>query len=133
MVIAAVIREAETAYVVYFLLEAYLETASRRGVFKNLSPHITMLPLTSRREARSRLALLTLELDAASKRQDDAGCAAIREALEVFSAALQRLDAFEGNRLRAPGDSSGTDARSSDGRSFHPMLLASGPKASPQA
>ena len=44
MVIAAAIREAETEYVVYFLLEAYLATANRRAALTQLPASITTLP-----------------------------------------------------------------------------------------
>ena len=79
MVIAAAIGEAETEYVVYFLLEAYLATASRRDALKKLSARITTLPLVGRSDAQSRVALLTDELDAATNRRDEAACCAIQE------------------------------------------------------
>ena len=88
----------------YFLLEAYLATASRRDALKKLSARITRLPLIGRSDARSRVALLTDERDAATNRRDEAACCAIHEALSVFSTAFHRLDTLESNRPRAPGD-----------------------------
>ena len=126
MVIAAAIGEAETEYVVYFLLEAYLATAGRRDALKKLPARITMLPLIGRHDARSRVALLTDELDAATNRRDEAGCRAIQEALSVFNAALHRLDTLESNRPCAPGDCA-------DQPPYAYAPAAGGPKASPQA
>ena len=126
MVIAAAIGEAETEYVVYFLLEAYLATASRRDALKKLSARITRLPLIGRSDARSRVALPTDERDAATNRRDEAACCAIHEALSVFSTAFHRLDTLESNRPRAPGDGA-------DQSSYAYAPAAGGPKASPQA
>ena len=126
MVIAAAIREAETEYVVYFLLEAYLATANRRAALTHLPASITTLPLVGSHDAQSRVALLTHELAAATTRRDDEACCAIEEALSVLSAALCRLDTLEGRRPRAPGN----DA---DPSPYAYASAAGGPKASPQA
>jgi hypothetical protein len=126
MVIAAAIGEAETEYVVYFLLEAYLATANRRAALTTLPARITTLPLVGRHDAQSRAALLTDELDAATNRRDEAGCCAIQDALSVFSAALHRLDALESNRPCAPGDGA-------EQSPYAYAPAAGGPKASPQA
>ena len=125
MVIAAAIREAETEYVVYFLLEAYLATANQRAALTTLPAHITTLPLVGRHDGQSRVALLTHELAAATTRRDDEACCAIEEALSVLSAALHRLDTLS-MRPRAPDN--GTDQSS-----YAYTPAAGGPKASPQA
>jgi len=125
MVIAAAIGEAETEYVVYFLLEAYLATANRRAALTTLPARITTLPLVGRHDAQSRAALLTHELAAATTRRDDEACCAIEEVLSVLSAALHRLDALS-MRPRAPGDGA-------EQSPYAYAPAAGGPKASPQA
>ena len=137
MVIADAIREAETAYVVYFLLEAYLNTASRREALKDLPARIVVLPLTGRHDTKSRFALLMRELDAASKRLDDAACTAIKEAITVFSAALQRLEFLERKLPRASLSAVAADACDNDSKEQPPYGYPSAagpvPKASSQA
>ena len=98
MVIADAISEAETEYVVYFLLEAYLNTASRRAALQSVPERIIMLPLTGRHDAKLRSALLTTELNERAGCQDDEAGAAIREAAMVFSTALRRLETLERKR-----------------------------------
>jgi hypothetical protein len=98
MVIADAISEAETEYVVYFLLEAYLNTASRRTALQSVPERIIMLPLTGRHDAKLRFALLQAELDERAGRQDDEAGAAIREAVMVFSTAVRRLESLERKR-----------------------------------
>jgi ADP-ribosylglycohydrolase len=98
MVIADAISEAETEYVVYFLLEAYLNTASRRAALKGVSDRIIMLPLTGRHDTKLRFALLTTELAEAAGRHEEEAGAAIKEAAMVFGAALQRLESLERKR-----------------------------------
>ena len=113
MVIADAISEAETEYVVYFLLEAYLNTASRRAALQSLPERIIMLPLTGRHDAKLRFALLTTELNERAGRQDDEAGAAIREAAMVFSTAVRRLEALERKRplaSRRAGPASGHGA-----------------------
>ncbi|MDB5809072.1 MAG: hypothetical protein JWN94_1194 [Betaproteobacteria bacterium] len=102
MVIADAIREAETAYVVYFLVEAYLNTESRRNALKSLSSRIAALPLTGKYDAKSRCAMLKTELDSASTRRDDKTCVIVKEALSVFGAAVQRLEVLEMQRTVRP-------------------------------
>jgi hypothetical protein len=98
MVIADAISEAETEYVVYFLLEAYLNTASRRAALQGVSDRIIMLPLTGRHDTKLRFELLKAELAEAAGRRDDEAGATIKEAVMVFGAALQRLESLERKR-----------------------------------
>ena len=124
MVISDAIREAETEYVVYFLLEAYLKTDSRRATLKSLPAGISMLPLTGRRDAQTRLAMLKYEFDTASMRFDGAFFKGIEEALTVFNAAVQRLESLDikQSRPREPG-----------ARPFFHAAAGPFPKASRQA
>ncbi len=98
MVIADAISEAETEYVVYFLLEAYLNTASRRAALESVPERIIMLPLTGRHDVKLRFALLTTELNERAGRAEDEAGAAIKEAVMVFTAALRRLESLERKR-----------------------------------
>lgn len=95
MVIADAIREAETQYVVLFLLKAYLDTESRRQALQHLPARITRVPVTDKDDARARYKLLNAEFDAAARRGDDRVRPSIREALGVFGAAVLRLEALE--------------------------------------
>ena len=124
MVIANAIREAETEYVVYFLLETYLKTESRRVALKNLPARISLLPLTGRQDAQTRCAMLMYEFDAASRRVDAAASAGIAEALTVFSAAVQRLESLNSKK---------SGSRAAGARPFFHAAAAPFPKASTQA
>jgi hypothetical protein len=98
MVIAEAIREAETEYVVYFLLEAYLNAESRRLALKTLPARIGELPVSGKQDVKSRYAMLQAESAAAIRRGDEKARAASKEALMVFAAALTRLQALDGQR-----------------------------------
>lgn len=95
MVIADAIREAETEYVVFFLLKTYLDTESRRAALKQLPAKITRVPIADKEDARSRYMLLNAEYDAAARRGDDKLRPSIKEALAVFGAAVLRLEALD--------------------------------------
>ena len=93
--IIGIIREANTEHDIYFLLTSYIE-AVRFGDKLNFLPEcLTRLPLTGLDDVRGRSAKLVAELDAASKRLDYKTCMVIKEALEIFGAALTRLESFE--------------------------------------
>ena len=95
MVIAEAIREAETEYVVYFLLEAYLNAESRREALKTLPARISALPVTGKQDTKSRFSMLQAAFAAASRNGDEAARAASKEALVVFGEAVLRLQALE--------------------------------------
>jgi hypothetical protein len=92
---ADIIRNASNEHEVYFLLTSYIESA-RFGDKLNcgVSERITGLPLNGSADVKERFKLLLLELDTASKRLDDNACEAIREAMYILCAALNRLSAF---------------------------------------
>ena len=98
MGIADAIRGADSEHVVYFLLCAYINTATHGDELTTLPERIVALPLAGRDDAKSRFTLLMYELDAASKRLDDGACLTIKEALTVFSAAVQRLQSLDSQR-----------------------------------
>jgi len=102
MVITDVIREAETEYVIYFLLSSYINAARHGDMLKSLPEPVAALPLTGKTDARLRFDRLLFELDAASKRLDDKACDSIKEALTVFGTALYRLTLLDGRPLHSP-------------------------------
>jgi len=95
MTISHIIREANSEHEIYFLLTAYIDAVQFADKLNCLSEHLTRLPLTGLEDVRGRSAKLVGELDAASKRLDDKVCTVIKEALEIFGAALTRLELFE--------------------------------------
>ena len=95
MVIAEAIREAETEYVIYFLLEAYLNAESRREALKTLPARIGVLPVTGKHDTKSRFSMLQAAFAAASRNGDEAARAASKEALVVFGEAVLRLQALD--------------------------------------
>jgi hypothetical protein len=98
MVITDVIREAETEYVIYFLLMAYINAARNSDTPNSLPEQIAALPLTGKDDARLRFEALMLALDAASKRCDDYACIVLKDALSVFGTAVYRLQSLDGRR-----------------------------------
>lgn len=95
MVIVNAIREADTAYVVYFLLEAYLNTASRRLQLARVAPESIRVPVTGRHDVSMRYESLQAKLAADEFiAERTASRDAIEEALAVFAAALLKLDEF---------------------------------------
>jgi hypothetical protein len=98
MVIAEAIREAETEYVVYFLLDAYLHTGDRRTALKKISAEISILPVRGRNDVHSRYVMLKSALNEAAEAGDVKAATAIKEALMVFGAAVQRLESLATER-----------------------------------
>ena len=88
MEITDVIRDANSEYVVFFLLTAYIE-ALRFG--DRLPARLTSLPLTGIHDVGTRCQGLVIELDSASRKLDDKACVLIKEALRVFGTAFHRL------------------------------------------
>jgi hypothetical protein len=128
MALAEVIREAKTEQELYSLLNAYEEDVGCDGKPGYLFDRAPML-LSRSDDVIKRCLGLMGELDRASKRLDDYACAALKEALHIFSIALDRLKLLESEQQQsisgyralyivknnaAPGLSdSGMDARQS--------------------
>jgi hypothetical protein len=98
--IADVIRNASTEHEIYFLLTAYVEAARFCDKLHCLSEHITRLPLNGVTDISNRFEKLMIELDVASKRLDDNACVVIREAVHIFSSALNRLQLIDEQRFQ---------------------------------
>jgi len=115
-----VIRGAETEHEIYFLLTSYIQ-AVRHSDRLRLAPELlARLPLHGMSDVQLRFEALVPELDKASRRLDGKGCVLIREALNVFGTALDRLTALELQSLRP---ASGAAARPADAaRDLHESL-----------
>jgi len=98
--IADVICKADTSNEIYFLLTSYIEAMQFSGVPSGIAPDILHLPLQGRIDVKRRFGKLLVELDGASRRLDDQSCLAIREALHVFGAALNRLRTIDNETPR---------------------------------
>ena len=89
--IADDIRNARTEEVIYFLLTAYIDIVRSGDKPSSVPEHISRLPIRGIVDVGMRFEKLVSELDAASKQLNDEACVEIREALHIFSAALNRL------------------------------------------
>ena len=88
MDITDVIRDANSEYVIFFLLSAYIDALR----FCNCLPaRLTSLPLTGIHDVGTRYQSLVAERDSASRKADDKVDVLIKEALHVFGTALHRL------------------------------------------
>jgi len=98
MDITDVIRDADSEYVVFFLLTAYIE-ALRFG--NSLPARLTSLPVTGIDDVGTRYQGLVVELDSARKLHDEARVL-IKQALHVFGTALHRLALLHAAAGKAP-------------------------------
>jgi hypothetical protein len=106
MEIVNAIREANTDYEIYFLLTSYIDAVRFCDKLRYMPEPMSALPLAGKADLQARFERLLVELDQASKRLDDQACYVIKEALTIFSAALNRLWSIDSKR-RAP--SAGVD------------------------
>jgi len=97
-----VIRGAETEHEIYFLLTAYIQSVRYSDRLRLAPDLLARLPLHGMSDVQSRFGALVPELDKASRRLDGKGCVLIREALNIFGTALDRLTALELQSLRPP-------------------------------
>jgi hypothetical protein len=95
MMIADVIRHANSEREIYSLLIAYIEAMQFGDKTTFISSSTTMLPLAGKEDLQMRFNQLFLDLDSASKSLDDQACMAMKEALHVFGNALQQLRQLE--------------------------------------
>ena len=104
--IADVIQESETQGEIYFLLTSYIEALQFSGT-AGIPQHLVDLPLRGKTDLKVRFEKLLIELDGASRRLDDKACLAIKEALHVFGAALNRLRTLDGRKQKPPVENAG--------------------------
>ena len=88
MMIVDVIQDADTEYVIFFLLAAYVEAARFAG---KLPEYIKVLPVAGFGDLEMRYQRLMMELHRAAEQPDDKTCLEMQDALDVFDAALSRL------------------------------------------
>ena len=114
MMVADVIRNAESEYVIYFLLAAYVEAADFAG---KLPGHLTNLPITGLRDVETRFQRLMREFDRPSEQHlHDKTRVVIKEALHIFDAALYRLKFLEREKEPLASNLSRDNAKNSPGR-----------------
>jgi hypothetical protein len=107
MDITDVIRDADSEYVVFFLLTSYIEALQ----FGNRLPaRLTSLPVTGIRDLGRRYQDLVVELDAASRKLDNKARVLITEALQIFDTALHRLALLHATTGKATPVMDGTTA-----------------------
>jgi hypothetical protein len=89
------IELAETDHVIYFLLTAYVDTLDYYDPPRSfLSAHVRRLPITGQSDVSERLRILRDTLK--SHVEDNPGVGVIiEEAIDVFSAASQRLSVVQ--------------------------------------
>jgi hypothetical protein len=101
MVITHAIREANSAREVYLLLSAYLEAVRLGGEMIDPFREIAIAPLVSIEDVKDRTLQLFFMLQAVSRSLDDNSRGAVKEALYVFGAVLDRLKSLEGAQTAA--------------------------------
>lgn len=97
MLMIDVLRVADSDYVIYFLLTAYIEAARYSN---KLPAHLTDWPLFRTSDVKERFDKFVGELYITSKRPDAKACVLMSEALHLFGTALHRLRELE--RARCP-------------------------------
>lgn len=100
MIIANLIRDAENAEEIFFLLNAYIEAIRFCDKLERMPEQMSALPLTGQDDLRARFEILVVELDSASNKLDEKACLVIKEALAIFSAALNCLQTLGNTRYR---------------------------------
>jgi hypothetical protein len=96
MTITHAVREANSSREVYLLLAAYLEAVRLGGELIEPFREIATAPLVSIEDVKERTLQLFFMLQAVSKSLDDNSRVAVKEALYVFGAVLDRLKSLEG-------------------------------------
>jgi len=92
MMIDDVIRNAESEYVIYFLLAAYIEAALFAA---KLPEYVMNLPISGLNDVETRFQRLMMEFNKPAEPLPDKPYAVLQEALHVFDAALSRLKFLE--------------------------------------
>lgn len=99
MTLTEYIPQADSPYTIYFLLTSYIDVV-RFG--HSMPRDLTTRPLASAHDVSQRFATLVVGLDAASRRLDNIACSAIRETMNIFALAMDRLQ-FLGAVEPSPG------------------------------
>jgi len=106
MLVLDVMRRANSEHEVKFLLAAYLETLPLYDVSHSLPGGVTELPVASVEDVRDRFeALLDIELSGGAERAGEHVHAIVREAAQIFGAALTRMQSLHKTIPRATAPS----------------------------
>lgn len=108
MMILDVIQDADSEYVIFFLLAAYLEAALFAG---KLPEYMKSLPIVGGGDVAMRYQRLMTELHEAAREADHTSCLEMQDALRVFDAALCRLAFLERVRESSRSTVSGSPGR----------------------
>jgi hypothetical protein len=96
MMISDVILEANTEHEVFFLLTAYVESLRYCDKLGTLPHNLTRLPLSGMGEVQNKFVGLRAALIAEGKDYGPGTHAILREAADIFGAAVDRLDWLTG-------------------------------------
>lgn len=88
---ADVIRQAKNEHEICFLLTSYVESVRYCDQLNLLPECVKRVPPAGMEQVREQCQQLVLELDKSSKGLNDNACVVIKEALHIFSVALDRL------------------------------------------
>lgn len=95
-----IIRTADNAHEIYFLLTSYIDALRSSTRVDSAPESLTQLPLDGRDDVKNRFDKLMVELDAASKGLDERGRIVTKEALHILGTALNRLASIEEEEKR---------------------------------
>jgi hypothetical protein len=95
MLVTEVIREAASEHEIYFLLTAYVEAVRHCDPLSCLPEEVRTLPLSGEEDVRARSERLSRMLDSSPGLARSMWPVAA-EALDIFSAAAQRLQSMHG-------------------------------------
>jgi hypothetical protein len=99
MPITKAIRDAATEHEIFFLLTAYVEAVRYCDKLDTLPPAMKNLPITGANDVVARMEALRAGLSTSPREEH----VVIREALEIFGAALLRLGSLAtGNTIDLP-------------------------------
>jgi hypothetical protein len=100
VILPKAIQLAQTDHVIYFLLAAYVETLDYYDPARSaLPPQVRRLPIAGRRDIAERLHALR-GMPRTHVAENPQLRAVVEEAVETFSAALQRLRSLTGSAWR---------------------------------
>ena len=98
MKLTDLIRASGSDHEIRFLLTSYLDAVRQGRAPNGLVESVISTPLTDVADVNRRIAALLGELDIASKRLDDRRCSQIKEALQVFATASERMQCLVAQR-----------------------------------
>ena len=100
MLIVDVIREAANEHEIYFLLTSYVEAVRYCDKLTILPDPMRELPFVGMEDVRARIEALRDELGRPSREAGRRDHDIVREAMAIFTVALDRLVSLKGRTLR---------------------------------